>query len=156
GGSGLIGISHTVAGVTLDLANVFDLFAGGEDTAHGGSGSDWFEMAGGFDAGDTIDGGGGNDVLTLDGDYTGANAVVFGAATMQNVEYLGVENLNSYDLTTNDATVAAGQTLTVDASTLLASDTLTFDGSAETDGSFAITGGAGDDTVSLSAAAVFD
>ncbi len=120
-------------------------------------------MGAAFTAADSIDGGAGStDAVNLSGDYTGANAVVFGAATMTNVEFLEVVAGNSYDLTTDDATVAAGQTLTVDASALSGSDTLIFNGSAETDGTFTfevndpnvlsdsqLTGGAGDDTLVL-------
>ena len=54
---------------------------------------------------------------------------------------------HSYNLTTDDATVAGGQTLEVNASALGFPDNLTFDGSAETDGRFTITGGTGNDAL---------
>jgi Ca2+-binding RTX toxin-like protein len=155
GGSGLDGATQLFTG--LAESNYFDLWAGGEDTAHGASGNDTFNMVTAFDSGDAIDGGGGTDVVILNGNYTGANAVVFGATTMQNVEYLQLYSSNSYDLTTNDATVAAGATLTVDASSLSATDSLTFDGSAETNGSFAFLAGFGDDVLTGGAKAdLFD
>ena len=63
------------------------------------------------------------------------------------MEYVVLNDLNSYDLTTDQATVGALSTLFVDASLLGAAYSLTFDGSAETDGAFYLTGGAGDDTL---------
>ena len=65
----------------------------------------------------------------------GKRAVVFGAATMVNVEKLTLGAIFNYNLTTNDATVAAGQTLTVVAN-LAPSNSLIFDGSAESNGNF--------------------
>ena len=65
----------------------------------------------------------------LDGNYTGARAVTFGATTMVNIDKLNLANGHSYTLTTNNATVAAGKTLRVDASALGAGNVLTFNGS---------------------------
>jgi hypothetical protein len=73
------------------------------------------------------------------------------------VQSLVLDGSASYDLKTVDATVAAGQTFTLNAS-LHAGDSLTFHAFAETDGHFDInvsggtynvTGGAQDDTFSL-------
>ena len=50
-------------------------------------------------------------------------------------------------MTSVDALVASGATLTVDGSGLSGTKKLTWDGSAETNGSFNITGGAGADTI---------
>jgi len=83
----------------------------------------------------------------LNSDYTGGNAVTFGATTMVNVENLLLSAGHSYSLTTNNATVAAGQTLTVDASALGSGNSLTFNGSAETDGHFIIKSGLGADNL---------
>ncbi|HXL99481.1 MAG TPA: calcium-binding protein, partial [Rhizomicrobium sp.] len=116
-------------------------------TVTGGAGDDDFVFAANFAASDTINGGAGSDTLELKGDYSAG--LTFGATTMTNVETLQLDDGSSYKLTTNDATVASGQTLTVDASALTGTNALTFDGSAETNGLFAITGGAGDDTVTL-------
>src|SRR5205085_6213146 len=55
--------------------------------------------------------------------------------------------LYSYNLTTVDANVAAGQLLTVNFNTLRSGENVTFNGSAETDGSFLTYGGLGNDTV---------
>ena len=123
----------------------FYLGQGGGDTAYGGGGQDKFILGGALTASDTIDGGGGTDTLRLAGNYAGAHAVVFGANTVTNIERMFLGGGHSYDLTTDDATVASGKTLNVDASALGAGDSLTFDGSAETGGRFVMTGGAGDD-----------
>jgi len=128
-------------------SDTFNLTEGGTDTAHGGGGNDVFQLGGALTAADSIDGGTGNDVVTLDGNYTGGSALVLGASTIINVEQINLAAGNNYDITTNDATVAAGQTLTVSAGSLGAGDTLTFDGSAETDGSFDFLAGAGNDVL---------
>lgn len=128
-------------------ADTFDLSQGGNDTASGGKGNDTFSFGAAFTAKDHINGGDGTDTLKLNGEYTGGHAVTFAAATMVNVEKIVLSAGHDYKLTTNDANVAAGQTLTVDGSHLLGSDTLTFDGSHETNGRFHITGGIADDVL---------
>lgn len=125
-------------------ADLFDLSNGGNDTASGGGGKDLFTLGAALTAADTIDGGTGADEVRLSGNYS---ALVFGATTMTNVESLQLAAGSDYSLTTNDATVAAGQTLRVNASTLGSGDTVSFDGSAETDGRFMLLGGAGNDTL---------
>src|SRR5262249_51151320 len=96
-------------------------------------------------ANDKIDGGTGNDTVVLDGDYSGG--LVFGAATMLSVETLQLSGGHSYNLTTSDATVAAGATLKVNGKVLHGSDQLIFNGSAEHDGNFNIIGGKGNDVL---------
>jgi VCBS repeat-containing protein len=125
----------------------FILTLGGNDTAHGGGGNDTFTMGSAFTAADAIDGGTGDDILVLNGDYTGGNAVTMGANTMINIAVLRLTAGNSYDLTTNDANVAAGATLAVNGGTLGSGDAITFNGTAETDGSFAFLTGAGNDNL---------
>ncbi|WP_164913505.1 M10 family metallopeptidase C-terminal domain-containing protein [Sphingomonas sp. UV9] len=119
-----------------------------------GAGNDAILAGGALIAADRIDGGAGTDQIGLKGDYTGANRLVLDAATLSNVEVLAVLADGSYDITSADATVAAGQVFTVFGGNLTSADSLSFDGSAETDGSFlmfgglgtdALTGGAGDD-----------
>ena len=128
--------------------DLIDISTGGNDTVHGGSGGNEFDVGGALTAADSIDGGGGaGDLIAMAGDYTGANALVMGAATVTRVDELQLGGGTSYDITTNDATVASGATLNVDASSLGAGDTFTFNGSAETDGRFNIVGGAGNDTI---------
>jgi len=107
-------------------------------------------VADSLNAGDSIDGLAGTDVLTI----SAAQSVVFGAATLLRVESITV-TAGAQVITSHDATVAGGQTLTVDASASAAS--LTWTGAAELDGSFlligsdvadGLTGGAGNDTLS--------
>jgi len=123
--------------------DLIDLSKGGNDTAVGGSGNDTFSLVAALTASDKIDGGSGNDTVVLDGDYSGG--LVFGATTMINVETLQLSAGHSYNLTTSDATVAAGATLKVNAKALHGSDQLIFNGSAEHDGSFNVIGGKGND-----------
>jgi len=127
--------------------DTFNLAEGGRDTVRGGAGNDVVKATGTFDATDAIDGGTGNaDKLEIDG-LGGGDAIVFGATTLRNVENLTLDGGHSYSIVTNDATVAAGQTLTVTAWGMSAGQNLVFDGGAETNGSFNIRAGAGDDTV---------
>jgi hypothetical protein len=139
------GGNDTITGdPTLD--GLYHLEQGGNDSVTGGSGNDGFYFGGAFTAADHVDGGAGNnDQLGLEGDYSGG--VTFGAATITGIEVIACLPGFSYNLTTNDANVAAGATLTVWAARLAASNTLTFDGSAETDGKFIVFGGAGNDTI---------
>ena len=123
----------------------------GNDTVHGGGGDDTINMSANLTAADVVDGGSGTDTIVLNGDYSAG--VTFGATTVTNVEAIYLTPGNDYKLTTNDATVAAGQTLTILAQGLLAGDKLVFDGSAETDGSFTIKAGAGDDVLTGGAGA---
>ncbi|HEY2069814.1 MAG TPA: calcium-binding protein [Rhizomicrobium sp.] len=112
-----------------------DFFYGGSgtETFTGGSGADTFVMTY-FTNADTITGGAGNDVLQL----ISGSAVTFGATTLTGVETMlwGSNSTGTFDYVTNDATVAAGATLTVDMTLLANNGTVTFDGSAETDGHF--------------------
>jgi Ca2+-binding RTX toxin-like protein len=151
--------------VTFDGSAEMDgafTFGGGKgvDTLTGGSGADLFLFRdeGRYGASDTVNGGAGTDELALRGNYAGANAIVFQANTMTNVEVLSILSGQStwwgpvagdfsYDLTTHDDNVAAGQRLVVDAGQLTAGEVLKFDGSAEIDGYFLIAGGAAGDTI---------
>jgi hypothetical protein len=126
----------------------FSAGAGTYDLTGGGR-SDQFDMGAHFTAADHVDGGaaGGDDTMTLNGGYTGANALVFGAATLVNISVLGLNAGHSYDITTTDGNVASGTTLNVAAGALGSGDTLVFDGSAETDGHFLFGSGSGSDTL---------
>jgi Ca2+-binding RTX toxin-like protein len=128
-------------------ADTFALGRGGDDTVHGGGGNDRFQMHGALSPGDQIDGGSGSDVVELNGDYSGAHAVVLLDTTLTNIETIVFAGGFSYDLTTADGNVAAGQVLIVDAAALGTGYSLTFNGAAEKDGRFAIAGGAGDDVL---------
>ena len=92
-------------------------------------------------------GAGSNDQVALQGNYTGANALVLEAGTLTNVEVLAALAGGNYDITSDDDAVVAGQVFTVFAGGLDSGDSLTFNGSAETDGSFLFFGGQGTDTL---------
>jgi Ca2+-binding RTX toxin-like protein len=131
---------------------------GGTDDLTGGAKNDvfFFGPQGQLGATDQVDGGsGGIDQLALRGDYT----ITFGETQISSIESLSLlsaagtragalgETYN-YDLTMDDGNVADGVQMTVDAAQLRAGETLTFDGSDESDGSFRVFGGAGDDDIS--------
>jgi hypothetical protein len=124
-------------------SDIFDLTDASQYKVNGYFGNDTFDLGATLVSSDQVIGNRGTDVVMLDGDYTGAHALTFGSTTMLTVETLQLAGGHSYDLTTNDATVAAGATLEVDASALHAGDTLTFDGSAETNGRFIFVAGQG-------------
>jgi Ca2+-binding RTX toxin-like protein len=142
-------------------------FANGVVLTLGTGGSDFFNLSGktgavtlstgaGNDAilagamltgADRIDAGEGTDQVGLQGNYTGANRLVLEAGTLSNVEVLATLAGGNYDIAWNDAGVGAGQVFTVFGGNLAQADSLTFNGSAETDGSFLMFGGAGTDTL---------
>jgi Ca2+-binding RTX toxin-like protein len=135
-------------------------FAGfGTETITGGQLDDGFYFgAGRFGANDRVDGQGGFDSLGLQGDFSGANALTFGALQIVNIEIIALlsgsntrfgnfNSLFSYSLTMNDANLAAGASMIVQGNALQAGEALVFDGSAETDGRFRIFGGAGNDSL---------
>ncbi len=128
--------------------DIFNLTKGGNDTASGGDGNDTFNFGAAFTAADSVDGGPGSDKVTLAGDYSAG--VAFGATTMVNVETLVVGAGHNYNLTLADATVASGQTLTINAVNLSGLNSIALDASADTDGNFRFTGGAGNDSIALS------
>jgi hypothetical protein len=121
--------------------DVFDLSHGGNDTVSGGAGDDSTLLGGALTTDDRIDGGTGFNSVSLTGDTT----VVLGATTMVDIQQVALGGGASYNITTNDATVASGSSLTVNASQLGTGDTLTFNGAAETNGVFDILSGAGSD-----------
>lgn len=129
----------------------------GIDTLTGGMGHDHFVFGndGHWGSTDRVIGGSGTDELVLRGNYS----VTFGANQITGVETLrllsakdavyGPVGTNfSYNITTNDANVAAGVQMTVDAAPLRGSETLTFNGEAETNGTFRVFGGHLGDTIS--------
>lgn len=127
------------------LADHFTLPFGGDDTVKGGGGDDEIVFTNVLTAADRIDGGTGNDVLTVEGDFSGG--LVFGAHSLTSVESIVLHDVGSYVLTSADANVAAGGTLTIDASFLTGSNILNWNGSHETDGKFVLTGGTGNDVL---------
>lgn len=131
----------------------------GNDVITGGQGDDAFFFATNrFGAADRIDGQGGSDQLGLQADYSGANAVTFGASQLTSIEVITVlsgadtrfnngGSQYSYTLTMHDANAASGTTMIIHASALRAGEVLTLDASAETDASYTIYGGAGNDAI---------
>jgi trimeric autotransporter adhesin len=130
-----------------DENDLFRLFQGGDDVALGGDGNDVFRMEGALTAADSLRGGGGNNKVVLKGDYSGANAVVFGADTIRNISQLTLGGGFDYTLTLHDGNVGSGSELTIKAAKLDATQELIFDGSAETNGFFNMRTGAGNDSV---------
>ena len=120
------------------LSDTFDFTHGGDETAHGGGGDDNFTFGAAFTGADSVDGGAGNDTVTLDGEYGGP--VVFGAATMTNVETVIATAGHNYWFVPNAATVTGGQTMTFNGSAL-AGNSFVVDGSAVTDGHLKLIGG---------------
>lgn len=127
----------------------FFLRRGGSDVVFGGDGNDTFYMGGALDANDQINGNtnADSDVVVLNGNYSGANALTFTATTMTFIETLRLTSGHSYDLTLHEATLASGESMWIDGNLLGAGDVLTLDLSADTDGSYTVSGGAGDDVI---------
>ena len=124
----------------------FHLEQGGNDTANGGAGDDGFFFGAAFTTADHVDGGAGNnDQIGLQGDYSGANALVLAPDTITGIEAIVVLPGFNYSLTTVEANVTTGGVLKVQATQLAAGQSLTFNGSAEHDGAFMVFGGQGDD-----------
>ena len=149
-----VGENFTFDG-SAETNGAYRLWGGmGIEDLTGGAMSDQFYFSSGrFGADDRVDGGAGasRDQLGLRGDYT----LEFGAGQIASIESLlllsgrgVVDNTDyDYDLTMDDLNLAGGVLMTVDAGQLTAGEHLTFDGSAETDGSFRIFGGAGADSL---------
>ncbi|HWA92602.1 MAG TPA: hypothetical protein VG889_21400 [Rhizomicrobium sp.] len=132
--------------------NTFNMVGGGTDTVHTAfsfTGQNLIAMGSTLTAADTIEGNVGFDTVDLDGDYSGANALVLSATTMTGIDKLTVNSGHDYDITTVDATVDSflNPSMNVDSQSLLSTDTLTFDGSAETDCNFVFDVGAETDTL---------
>jgi len=126
----------------------FDLSQGGNDTVFGLASNDAFFFGAAFTGDDTVDGGAGsNDQIGLEGDYTGANALVLKAGTITGVELIAALPGFDYDITTVDANVPDGGLLTIYGNNLGVGDDLTVDGSLESNGEIRVFGGRGVDTL---------
>lgn len=111
-------------------------------TVAGGDGNDTFSFGatGTLDNGDSVNGGNGIDTVALTADrLTGATDF----DNVSNIEVITTINtVNDVVITTQEALVAVGATLTLNASaTLTGAGNLNFDGSLENNGFFNITGG---------------
>ncbi len=149
----------------------FNLFAG--TTIDGGAGSDELVVGGtvvrnGVSVNTDIErfGRGNNFVYVIPANANLTNVERLTLVGGTNGSAAGAGNAISYSITADNANVAAGQTAVVDASSLgtkiydlggngavgggddlSATETLTFNGSAETDGSYTVLGGAGNDVI---------
>lgn len=121
----------------------FRLYQGGDDEALGGRGDDIFLMRDAFTADDRLQGGRGFDIVVLRGDYSGG--VHFDLSTITGIEQFTLKGNFDYDLDIDDVNVLPGDVLIVDAR--IGTNSLTFDGGEETDGSFKIHSGGGDDNL---------
>jgi Ca2+-binding RTX toxin-like protein len=131
---------------------------GGVDHVFGLNGNDVFYFGAAMTTADSADGGGGTDQIALQGDYSGANALTFGAGvvSVENLALLpgsdtrfGDPGTNFYDyvIATLDVNLAAGVQMVIDANRLRVGEDFTFNGSAESDGSFFVYGGGGTDNL---------
>jgi Ca2+-binding RTX toxin-like protein len=135
----------------------FFIYGGrGVDTLTGGSKNDTFLFGSDnhFGASDVVNGGAGIDQLALRGSYSltfGAGQLIgiesIGLLSAQDTRYGALGTSYSYNLTMNDTNVAAGVQMTVDGAKLRGTETLVFEGSAESDGSFRVFGGANGDII---------
>jgi len=125
--------------MTLDFTNATS--AGYSIT--GGAGDDHVTMGASLHATDVINGRGGTNTLTFDGDLS-AGVTLSHVLHFQTFVF---DDGHSYKVTTADVNVASGTTLTVEGTLLTGSNALIFNGSAETDGMFALIGGAASDTL---------
>ncbi|MBV9989990.1 MAG: hypothetical protein JOZ72_01740 [Alphaproteobacteria bacterium] len=129
-----------------------------------GKGSiDTFKFAANFTAADSISGFEGDDILELNGDYT--DGLTLSGSVINALRNVHLDAGHSYDLAVSGdiVTNTYGEVfvLKVNAAALGAGDTMTLDLTAATvKGGYAVTGGAGDDTVTfggnLAASYTFD
>ena len=134
-----------------DAREKFLMHEGGADVLFAGGGDDYLYFGASLDAADRIDGGEGYDSLALLGAYD----FTFTAAQLAGVERIVLYSGTffpggdpvSYRFTVDDSAVRATDQLVLTARTLLPTESLTFNGSAELDGRFHITGGAGADSL---------
>ena len=124
------------------------------DTITGGAGADTYYRVvrirhdTHLSSSDTIDGGAGTDELR----FTDSGSATSDLDRVTNVETVTLGDAAT-SVTTVDALVGSGETLTVNAAALTATNALTWDGSAETNGSFNITGSSQADTITGGAGA---
>ncbi|MES2298714.1 MAG: cadherin domain-containing protein [Pseudomonadota bacterium] len=124
----------------------FDLAHSGHGALQALGGDDTINAGAALKASDALDGGAGFDVLKLAGNY--AAGLVFGAATVSNIEQIVLARGNSYTLTTAAATVAAGAAMTIDGANLSAYESMRVNAGAGVAGSvYKLMGGAGNDVL---------
>jgi Ca2+-binding RTX toxin-like protein len=122
----------------------FRLWNGGDDTASGGAGLDSFHFQDQLGAGDVIDGGADYDYISLDGDYL-AGLLITGSM-LSSVEGINLYAHRDGTFTIADDLLAAPETCSVVVqSTGPSTHQLTVDASAESDATWSMSGGAGND-----------
>lgn len=127
-------------------ADLFEMAQGGTDIVNGKEGDDQFNFGATLTAADRVIGGDGDDHVILKGDYSAG--LVLGSTTLRYVESFEMTSGFSYDITMSNGNVAAGQVMTVSAYGVGFGGSghyFHFDGSAETDGSFNVSDGYGND-----------
>lgn len=135
------GDSNITTGAQHDFVDI----RSGANTVDMGDGDDQLQSGGYLNADDRLDGGAGNDEIDFNGDFSAGLVISDGMVT--NFEFFYINGGFSYNFTMADAVVAAGQSLGISASSLGVVDVLTIDASAETDGTYEITGGDANDVI---------
>jgi len=135
---------NTIHGTTSD--DTFDMSQGGADTVFGDNGADIFDFGNTFTLNDSVHGGNGYDILKLSGASYAAGLAIT-SAQLVGVQEIQLGTGHSYTLSTGDQVVEASHQLFVNGYALGANNSLNFDGSAETNGTFQLAGGLGDDTL---------
>ncbi|HEX9964218.1 MAG TPA: calcium-binding protein [Allosphingosinicella sp.] len=160
GGNLLAGEDFTFDG-SAETDSRFVVHGGrGKDDLTGGSGNDVLFFADGrFAAGDTVDGGAGYDGLFLRGNYTIDFTQAGYAGALTGLENLTLSSASDeryargggtefdYSITWDNDLLGAGKTMTINAALLQSEESLAFNGSDETDGTFRIFGGSGNDVL---------
>ena len=147
GGAGSDAITGSANSDTIDGGAGSDTITAGagSDAITGGVDNDTIIMANnlaGAGAGsDTVNGGDGTDTLTMTGNTTTTQL-----DGVTNVEIITLGDAAT-TITTIDGLVASGASLKVDGGNITSANALTFNGSAETDGTFSVIGGAGSDII---------
>jgi len=124
-------------------ADTFNNSQGGMDHFAGGGGNDTFNMAANWAANDTIEGGNGVDTLFA----SSASPMSLVSSSLFDVESIVLGGGANWSITSHDANVSSGATMTVDGTALSSSYGLIFNANAETDGIVTLLGGAGVDTL---------
>jgi trimeric autotransporter adhesin len=129
--------------------DLFRLEQGGADYVEGGDGNDVIFLAHRSNASDLIDGGAGTDELILQGGGSATPGVGIETITLltANDPRFGIttSGIVGFNLTAANANLPAGALLTVNGAGLGAGEGILLNGSAELDGRFLVTGGAGAD-----------
>ena len=129
----------------LDVSHSSTQISGGVTSyAYGYGGNDVIRVGNTLSWLYAVDGGTGDDTMTLSGSSYSSPTYL---TKVTGIETIVLAAYYDYHLVPDELTVAAGANLTIDASALDANHWLIWYGSSETDGSFTITGGSGNDDI---------